>query len=490
MISVIAVKGLFYGAFGTGFQALVQLATLVVLARLLTPADFGIAGAALLVANLASLFSQFGVAPALVQRSTLSSKHIKSAFSISMILGAFFTAAVWVSSDAIARFFEMDSLKEILQWYSLLFLVRGVSVTSEALAQRELKFKFLALTDMASYALGYGVVAIVLAANGFGVWSLVAAHLGHALLKSCVLLFFFRHEIAFLPSVDASLELARFGAGQTLARLANYGASEGDKAVVGKYIGADALGEYGRAYQLMLMPTVLLGQIIDKVLFPTMSSIQGHTKRLRANFRRGLTLITLVNVPVGAVVAVAAEPLVRVILGGGWGGVTPILQIMAMGLLFRGGAKISDTLAKAAGAVYGRALIQWIYALAVVGGSILMVKYGSVAVAGVVVVAGGIQALLMIQLGKSLSGLGWRSVIAAHIPGFLIGAVVGIVALGILQFCDETGIKDIAALLMTLLVSCAVYLCAVLYGKGRLIGQDGEWIFGHVATAISDRGSH
>lgn len=482
-----AIAGLFYGSAGLLVQALLQIATLVVLARLLSPADFGIVGAALVVAKLATVFSQFGVAPAVVQRETLTKNHICAAFGVSAGLGALFTMGVIFSSQHIASFFRIEGLHAVLRWYAFMFLLRGLSVIAEALLQRDLKFKELMMSEIASYAFGYGLFGIYLAANGYGYWALVWAHLMQALIKTVVLIGLRPHPRSFVIDMCALRDLLRFGAGQTLSRIANYAANEGDKAVVAKVLGAEALGEYGRANQLVIMPVTLFGGVVDTVLFPTLARIQSDGERLRLNFRRGITLLTLINFPFGCVLVVVAEPLVSLVLGPKWAGVAPIIQVLAVSLVFRGAAKISDSLAKSKGAVYWRASIQWAYALTVCVGAYFASPYGVVWVAVAVVVAGLLQAILMIALGVHLTAIARRQIVGALIPGIVVGCLAGATASFVHGVFLRFQFSPALDIILTTGSAAFIYLLVITFRRGKMIGKDGAWIGELLARTIANR---
>src|SRR5207302_292544 len=150
-------------------------------------------------------------------------------------------------------------------------------------------------------------------------------------------------------------ELVRFGGGMMLAKLANYAAGQGDSAVVVRSLGAEALGLYGRAIQLMVMPAMYIGDVLDRVLFPGMARFQDDPKQLGLAYGRAVALIALVSLPVSAGLLVLAPEIVRVLLGPKWTGITAPLQIFAAAMLFRTSYKISDATVRAARAGPARA---------------------------------------------------------------------------------------------------------------------------------------
>jgi PST family polysaccharide transporter len=266
------------------------------------------------------------------------------------------------------------------------------------------------------------------------------------------------------PALDrrTAAELLYFGSGFTLARIGNFLASQGDNLVVGRWLGAQALGLYGHAYQLMTAPAVMLGQVLDRVLFPTMALVQTEPKRLARAYRSGVSIISIFILPVSIVLAIVAPEAVGTLLGPGWEGVVPPLQILALGMMFRSSYKISDTIARATGAVYQRAWRQVAYACLVVGGSIVGQYWGLVGVAVGVLAAITINYLLMAHLSLSLTGMSWASFAAAHIPGIALAATVGTVTSALAFVLRASSASSIILLGSVALVS-VILVCGLCW---------------------------
>jgi len=316
--------GLAWTMFGAGMHMLVQIGTLAVLGRLLTPEDFGIVAAALVAVNFSGIFAQLGVNQALIQRTTVTERTSGTIFLITVGLGSALSLGLAVLAPAIARGLALDALTPVLRALSVMFIVRAVGSTAEALMARSLRFRAIALLDVVSYALGHGVVGVTLAVLGFGYWSLVAAHLAQAAVKSALALAARPHGL--LPDLDRTLvrELLTFGGGLSLARIANFVALQADNLVVARQLGAAAVGAYSRAYQLMGMPASLIGNALDRVLFPVFAQQQADLAALRGAYLRGTALIALACIPAGVVASAVAPELVWLLLGDQWTAVISI----------------------------------------------------------------------------------------------------------------------------------------------------------------------
>jgi PST family polysaccharide transporter len=472
-------SGIFWNFIGITAQALLQLIILTVLARLLTPEDFGVVGAAMVVIGFSFIFSQLGIGTAIVQRAELKEEHLRVGFTLSLCSGVAMWFIIWASSRLVADFFHMNKLISVLPVLSVVFILQGGSTVSESLLQRELRFRFLAVLEILSYLIGC-TTGIILAVSGRGIWALVASHLSQVIVKSAGVVFFQPHPMTPCMKRDALRDLMYFGGGFTAARIANYTATQGDNLVVGRYLGPEALGMYGRAYQLLVMPATFFGVLVDKTLFPAMSRIQDNHEQLALVYRRGVASIALVSLPVSLLFFVLAPELVRLLLGEQWSAVVVPFQILSIGLLFRTSYKISDSLARATGAVYRRAWRQGIYAVLVLTGAWGGLRWGIEGVAAGVLIAITANFLFMAQLSLKLTGLSWREFITAHVAGVRLSMIWGVMIFIVMFMCRKWSVPypfPVAAVLL-------VVICVTALLWWRLprifLSTDGQWIMNTV----------
>ena len=480
-------SGFFWMFTGTGAHAVSQAIVLIVLARLLTPVDFGLVGAALVVVSFSLIFSQLGIGPAIVQRPKLEQRHLRTGFTISMLFGALLTGVISFMAPAISGFFRMDGLTPVMRVMSFVFFLQGLSVVAESLLQRDLRFHWLAGVQIVSFTIGYGVVGVSLALMKFGVWALAWAHLGQAVLRLAMLLMVQPHPK--LPQFDrrSFSELIYFGGGFTAARIGNYIAGQGDKLVVGRWLGAEALGLYGRAYQLMAMPASLFGQALDKVLFPVMATVQDEPERLARAYRRGVALVALLVLPTSVACVVLAPELVHVVLGPQWVEVIVPFQIFAAGMLFRTSYKMGDSLARATGAVYRRAWRQAIYAAFVLGGAYVGKHWG---ISGVVIgVLGALTTnfILMAHLSLSLTPMTWRIFSMVHLPAIALAAIVFSEAWFAAMVMRSLAVSPIAVLAASAFLVTVTALVLLYLMPKVFLGKDGIWMFQTVSGYVSEK---
>jgi O-antigen/teichoic acid export membrane protein len=470
------IGGLFWTSVGAVVQAILQLVALAVLARLLSPSEFGMAAAALVVIGFSVIFSQVGVGPAIVQCSALEPRHLRTGFTLSLLLSLVVAGSVWAAADLVAAFFRMQELGAVVRTICPIFICRGLSTVAESLAQRELRFRWLAAIEVGAFAGGFIIIGTTLAWLGYGIWALVGAHLMQNIARTAGLLAGQPHAKRLLLDRHTVGELLYFGGGFTLARVGNYLAGQGDNLVVGRWLGAQALGLYTYAYYMMATPAQLIGQVFDRVLFPTMAQVQSESERLTRAYRSGLATMALLILPVSVTLAIVAPEVILVLLGPKWAGVVGPFRIFALGMLFRTSYKLSDSLTRATGAVYSRAWRQGIYAVAVVTGAWAGHHWGLAGVAVGVLAAIAINFALMAQLSLGLTGMRWSEFGAAHVPALALTAVVGVSTWIVATYLRELQVTPIMLLVSITLWMPAMALILCWCMPQLFLGKDGQWL--------------
>lgn len=468
-------SGLFWTASGKSAQAVLQFVVIAILARLMTPLEFGVVAAAMIVVGFSEIITRLGLGPALVQRGTLEDRHLGTAFSVSLFFSMLVGFLIWVLAPFAAGFFNYEGIEDVLRALAWLFPIRGIGIVAESLAQRDLLFRWLAQRDVLCFVLGYVVFGIGMAFAGYGVWSLVAANLVTAAVKTVLLLTKYRPRF-FVPDRRSFAELIYFGGGHTIARTANYLALQGDNLVVGRMLGLAPLGIYGRAYQLMSTPATLFGQVLDDVLFPSMAKMQLEKERLATAYFRGVSLIALVMLPTSVVAAILAPELVFCILGNTWSDVVLPFRILAAGLLLRTSYKMSDSLSRATGAVYRRSWRQIVYAASVIAGSWVGQFWGVSGVATGVLVALLTNYLLMAQMSLQIVGRSWANFFQAQEKAAMLSAAVTVTLLPAVILMRTAAAPPLAIITAAFAIISGSLILIVKLAPRRFLGAEGLWM--------------
>lgn len=482
-----ALGGMFWTFSGTGVQGVVQLLVLMVLGRLLTPAEFGIMGAALVVIALSQIVSQIGVGPAIVQRRELTTTQIRVAVTLSLLLGLVLGAVVYFGAPVIARFYRIPEVEPVLRGVAFLFPLDGLNTVAKALLTRDLRFRLYVALDVGTYVVGYACVGVLLAWYGQGVWALVFATLSQVALRTVVMYAAVRHPVRPSLNLAASRDLLSFGFGHSLGQVGATLSQQVDNFLVGRWLGPTALGIYGRAYNLMVMPTSVFGRIVMRVLFPLMAQLQDERDRLRNAYERGLAIVALVSLPISAFLWVLAPEFIGVVLGPAWTEVVLPFRLFTIGLLFRMSSRICDECAKAAGKIYARAVLQWVYAGLVALGAMVGQPWGVGGVAVGVSVAMATHWLSIAWLCRSVTGLSWARFASAQVPAALLAVLIAVAAAPVAHAVRVTHLGNVAALVAAGSVAAGVAFAAARLWPDVWLGPHGIWAFNRAEEMVKRR---
>ena len=353
--------------------------------------------------------------------------------------------------------------------------------------RRALAFRRLAAIALVSYVFGFAIVGVSLALAGAGIWALVAAQLSQVTLACCLQLHCRSHAKKFCIRPRALRDLMVFGGGLTAWQISAALALSADNMVVGRWLGAAALGLYGRAYQLISMPVAVIGKTIGSVAFPMLSRVQDRPQQLRDGYSRSTALLSLVALPAAAAGSLLGPEIVDVVLGQAWSGAVVPLQILAPGVFFRLSFRISELLAQATGAVYAIAWRQMTFAGLVIGGAMIGQTWGLSGVATGVLGAQAVQFLLLAWLGTRISGLSKRAYMVLHAGGAMLAIIVAGELAFIVHVLRRANIGSLTILLVALFVAGTTAAAVILLRGGVLAGREAQWLLRRLGERVPNR---
>ena len=477
--------GFFWSFASTGAQAVLTFLVLGVLSRLLTPAETGLVNIANIFVTFAGLFYQIGIGPAIIQRQNINDNHVRSGFTFMTILSVLLTVIVWAIAPFLASFYpKVPGLLEVIRGLSFLFTINGIGTVARALNFRDLNFRVKARFNVVAYVIGYGVVGIGLAFLGLGAWALVWASLSQSVVYSALFLGVSPHPKGFQLDRKALGELLSFGSGFTLGQIFNRFASTSDNLIVGATLGDRAVGLYGRAYQLMVLPSQYFGQVLDQVLFTAMSKKQDEPKILGAVYRRGIVAIALVVMPLSAFLFFLAPEFIHVLLGRrqNWDAVILPFKIFAFTMLFRTSYKMGDSLCRSSGIVFQRALRQFIFAALVIAGTWIGHYQGIVGVTVGVSIAIALNFLSMAQLSLRVTEMKWSTFFMVHVPALVLTAVTALETWLVADMFRSFTWPDLAVLVGAVGVVGVTLLVLIWVLPRFFLGEDGLWFLKTVSV--------
>jgi PST family polysaccharide transporter len=324
--------GLVTGA-AQAVRMLVQLASVVVLARLLIPEDFGLVASVGPIVAFVGLFQNLGLQSAVIQRKEIGESQLNQVFWITTFVGLVCTVVIVALSPAVAVFYGDQRMTAITIAAALPLLLGSLTALPLALMNRHMKFGQLALNDVYAAIVGL-LVAAAAAYFGMGYWSLVigpAASAAIALMAA----WWATRWMPGRPDFRVDRDIISFGANLTGFNLVNFFSRNLDNILIGRYSGPVELGYYDRAYKLLLFPLQNITQPLSRVMIPLMSRIQDDKARFRDIYMRTNWLLAMVTMPGIAALTLAAQPTVSILFGEQWLPVAPIFVWLGIASLIQ-----------------------------------------------------------------------------------------------------------------------------------------------------------
>lgn len=312
-------------------KQLMQFAMLAVLSRILSPAELGLAALVITVNVFASLYTDLGIAQAVVHRESLDITYLSSAFWLNAITGTVVAAIVLMASDLVSSLVAQPALAGLLAVTALNF-VFSLGVVNLGLLERRIAFKSIAIIELSAALLGQATT-LALVLRGHGVLSIVLGQIATTVAISLLGWACAPFRLKPCLSPVALLEIWRYTRGLIGFSSVNYWARNSDIWLVGSFLGAASLGYYSRAYQLMMLPVVQVGAVLSRLLFPILAARRIKGEALGATWINSMRLALMMGVPVSAILITCAADVVRVILGPGWAQAAELLPILAISIV-------------------------------------------------------------------------------------------------------------------------------------------------------------
>lgn len=324
---------LFAGLRWTGasqvLQQVLNITWSVIMARLLSPTDFGLLAMASVFTGIVYFVLDLGLKSSLIQRQTLEEKLISSVFWINVFVGLVMTVVGVVFSWSIAGFYNNPGLQPVVVALSCNFLIFSLGITQEALLNRQMDFRSLELRTLLGQLIGT-VCSIVMAFWGFGVWSLVVRISITIAVGTALMWFVTSWRPRWWFRWTDVRELSGFGSEVLTSNLLAYFRRNADNLLIGRFIGTTALGYYTMAYNLMMFPLLRFCHVLSSVLFPALSRLQDDVEKIKSSWFRATRLIGAVTTPLILGLIALAPQFVQVIYGEKWLPAVPVLQILAI----------------------------------------------------------------------------------------------------------------------------------------------------------------
>ena len=319
-------SGISWSALSQVVTQLFTFAISLVVARILGPKAYGLIGMIVVFTGFANIFGDLGLGAAIIQRKQLEPMHLNTAFWINVIMGGSMTILFVTFAPVVAAFYKEPALATLTAVIALRFLIDSLSMVPIALMNREIHFHKLAKINVSATVVA-GLLGLGLALYGAGPWSLVAQSVASSTVALLLSWRLGNWRPRFSCEFQAFKELFGFSGYVLGFNIANYWIRNLDQLLIGRFVGAAALGIYSRAYNLMLMPLTQVSSVVGRVMMPALASIQDDKPRVKRAYLSAISITGLITFPMMTGLFVVSSHFVLAILGNSWAEAIPILQL-------------------------------------------------------------------------------------------------------------------------------------------------------------------
>jgi O-antigen/teichoic acid export membrane protein len=332
-----AISGAKWTTISTVILTICALLKVSILTRFLDKEDFGLMALISFVLAFSDLFADMGITTAILHKQSISKKELSSLYWFNLSFSLFLFAIIYLGSPLIASFYEEPELSYLIPLACVNLMLSGIGRQFKTILQKELKFKEIAFVDI-SAIISSLLLAVVLAIQNYGVLSLIYASLIQYFISNFV--FFIiglinSHNIKFYFSFSRIKPLLRIGIYQVGGQVTNYFNRDLDILIVGKFLGADTLGGYSLAKQLVLRPSQVINPILTRVASPLLAKYQLNISELKNNYLKLVKIVSTINLPIYLGLILFAPVVVQVLYGDGYEEINSIVRILCIYMFLR-----------------------------------------------------------------------------------------------------------------------------------------------------------
>lgn len=321
--------GVTYNAISKYSGIIVSLIVSAVLARLISPEDFGIIAIAMVIITFFSIFSDLGIAPAIIQNKELTKDNLSDIFSFTVWLGLGISICFFFSSWLISSYYNIDKLVNICQILSVNLFFVTINIVPNALLYKNKEFRFIAFRTFIIQLAG-GIISIIAALNGAGLYALLINPIFSSIVLFIVNIVRYPQTLKFRFNSSSIKIIFSYSSYQFLFNLINYFSRNLDKLLIGKYMGMIPLGYYEKSYRLMMLPLQNISYAITPVMHPIFSDYQNDLKKLSLSYLKIVRLLAFVGLPLSVLLWFTSSEIVLIIFGSQWINSIPVFQILSL----------------------------------------------------------------------------------------------------------------------------------------------------------------
>ena len=322
-------SGVFYTALAKYSGIIISLVVAGILARLLSPDDFGIVAIATVIIAFFNLFTDMGISPAIIQHKALTKEELSDIFSFTVWTGIGISVLFFASSWIIADYYQSNTLRTLCQLLSVNLFFASATIVPGALFYRNKEFKFIAIRSFV-IQISAGAAAVTAALCGAGLYALIINPIVSSILIFVISFQRYPQRLRFTLGLTVLRKIFSYSAYQFLFNVINYFSRNLDKLLIGKYMGMSDLGYYEKSYRLMMLPLQNITQVITPVMHPIFSDFQNDKGKLLSSYERIVRFLAFIGLPLSVLLFFTAEEVTIIIFGNQWMPSVPVFQILSL----------------------------------------------------------------------------------------------------------------------------------------------------------------
>jgi len=452
------------------FKQLLQIISLIIFARILSPDDFGVYAVLMIFVGFLGMFTDMGTSAVIIHLENPSNKLLSSVFYFNVFVGIFLYIILTILSSYIALFFDMNILKTLLPIIAINFIITSFGVVQKALYEKNLDFKRISIIENIAVIIST-IIGVASALYGLGVYSLIIQSLTSSVLLVGLMWFISGWRPLVFFSFDDIKSIWNYTANLSSFNIINYFARNADNFLIGKYLGSSALGVYNLAYKIMLYPLQNISQVLIRILFPAFSQIQNDNEKFKKAYKRVIFFIALVSFPIMAGLMAIADIFVTVLFGDKWQSLALILLILAPVGMMQSVVTTVGSLYMAKGKTKTMLNIGAINSIVTVFSFIIGIQFGVEGVALSYLLANIIMLYPNLLIAWRQIGLTVSEGLKEIMPIFIISIILGIVVFMFGVFIKSVITIQVVKLILMISVGIVIYLVLlhIKYGSLRLL---------------------
>ena len=302
----------------------------LLLARLLTPEDFGLVGMILIIVAVSTILADGGFGSALIQRGNASEEDYATSFYANISLSIALYTAIYLSAPLVARELGYAVLTDLLRAIGTVIILNSIGLVARVKLRISLRFKQIAISNISAYTIS-AIIAILLSTRGYGAWSLVVMHIANALISNILIIIWARWRPSARFSFQSLRRLAAYGEYMLITEIMSNVCFHIQGTLVGKHFTAYTAGEYAQAKKMEEVASITLPSALNQVVFPIYSRLKSDNEALRTMLRSNTRLVAFAVFPLLTILIIIAEPLILFLFGERWAESIPYFQTLCLG---------------------------------------------------------------------------------------------------------------------------------------------------------------